>query len=116
MTVKEIKMWVDACMTDYASNDETNQEDILKARDIVLEMLSCKGLHFTIESDNADEKYISILKEIREKIFDSYKNKGEKDLTLIELMDILDEYLPEKETMKWQMQNCCCVWKKEEKI
>lgn len=65
---------------------------------------------------DANEKHISILKEIREKIIDSYKNKGEKDLTLIELMDILDEYLPEKETIKWQMQNCCCVWKKEEKI
>lgn len=68
------------------------------------------------EDDNANEKHISILKEIREKIIDSYKNKGEKDLTLIELMDILDEYLPEKETMKWQMQNCCCIWDKEAKI
>ena len=65
---------------------------------------------------DADEKRINILKELREKIIDSYKHKGGKDLTLVELMDILDEYLPEKETIKWQMQNCCCIWDKEAKI
>lgn len=65
---------------------------------------------------DADEKCISILKEVREKIIDSYKHKGWKDLTLVELMDILDGYLPEKETIKWQMQNCCCIWEKETKI
>lgn len=65
---------------------------------------------------DADEKRISILKEVREKIIDSYKHKGGKDLTLVELMDIFDEYLPEKETIKWQMQNCCCIWDKETKI
>ena len=40
-------MWVEACMTDYANNDETNQEEILKARDIVLEMLDCKEVETT---------------------------------------------------------------------